>query len=340
MKNITAAIIGAGAIHGCHAAAIQQHAGATLRAIVDTDEARGRRLAQQYGCLWFADYRRMLADSQVDVVHICTPHACHRQMIIQALAAGKHVFSEKPVALNAGEVRQIMQALASATTRLGICYQNRFNPTSERMKALLAAGELGAMLSIKAQLTWSRNQQYYALSPWRGRLATEGGSLLINQAIHTLDLMQWFAGGVRQIKGMVDSSFLADATQAEDTAVANMVMTNGARGLFYATNCYTTDSPLMMEVHCERGLLQLQDNSLWLQVDGQRSLLCSDQLPDRAIKSYWGDSHRRAIEQFYQAIADPGIQVAVDLAQAEVSLQMVTAIYHSAQLRRWVSLTE
>lgn len=338
MKTIQAAIVGCGAIHTLHVEAIHAAPACQLRAIVDTDPVKGRELASRYGCNYYADYREMLRDSVIDVVHICAPHAAHKAMIIAALAAGKHVFTEKPVALNPGEAKEIKQALETATTQLGVCYQNRLNPTSQKIKSLLDQGAYGGMLSIKTVLSWHRTPDYYAQSPWRGKFATEGGSLLINQAIHTLDLMQWFSGGVKSLKGVVESSFLHDATEAEDTAIANMVMANGARGLFYATNCNTTDSPLLLEIHCEKGLLQLHHNSLWFSSGDDKVLLASDDVDRKNQKCYWGRSHRQAIDNFYAALYRTTHHHYVDIYQAEISLRMVEAIYQSSMSRNWITI--
>ena len=338
MKTTQAAVVGCGAIHTLHVEAIQANPACHLRAIVDTDSVKGHALAERYGCRYYADYREMLCDAEIDVVHICTPHFAHKEMIIAALATGKHVFTEKPVALNPGEVKEITNALASATTQLGVCYQNRLNPSSQKIKALLESNAYGKVLSIKAVLTWNRPHDYYAQSPWRGRFATEGGSLLINQAIHTLDLMQWFAGGVSALKGVVESSFLSAATEAEDTAIANMELANGARGIFYATNCNTTDSPLLLEIHCERGLLQLHHNHLWVIAGEHKELLASDELPDAAQKCYWGSSHQQAIHNFYHSLESPNNRHYVDIHQAEISLRMVEAIYQSSITRDWIDI--
>ena len=337
-RTTQAAVVGCGAIHTLHVEAIQANPASQLRAIVDIDPAKGHELAERYGCHYYADYREMLCDPQIDVVHICTPHFAHKEMIIAALAAGKHVFTEKPVALNPGEVKEIKNALASATTQLGICYQNRLNPSSQKIKALLESHAYGKVLGIKAVLTWNRTHDYYAQSPWRGHFASEGGSLLINQAIHTLDLMQWLAGGVTSLKGVVESSFLGAATEAEDTAIANMELANGARGIFYATNCNTTDSPLLLEIHCENGLLQLHHNNLWFIADEKKELLASDELPDAAQKCYWGSSHQQAISNFYHAIKNTHSLNYVDIHQAEISLRMVEAIYQSSITRNWIDI--
>lgn len=340
MKVTQAAVVGGGAIHTLHVEAIQSNPACKLRAIVETDAVKGHSLAERYGCHYYADFREMLCDNTIDVVHVCTPHFAHKEIIISALNAGKHVFTEKPVALNPAEISEIKNALTISTAQLGVCYQNRLNPSSQKIKALLESKAYGKVLSIKAVLTWSRSHNYYAQSPWRGSFATEGGSLLINQAIHTLDLMQWFAGGVKSIKGVVESSFLSDVTQAEDTAIANMELANGARGIFYATNCNTTDSPLLLDIHCENGLLQLHHNNLWFISGKEKELLISDHIPDKDQKCYWGNSHQQAINNFYSDLKKEGIRNYVDIQQAEISLRMVEAIYQSSLTRNWITLPQ
>lgn len=338
MRILNTAIIGGGAIHGCHVNALRQIPNVALRALADSDSVKGVKLAKAYQCRFYQDYREMLLDDAIDVVHICTPHVEHKNMILAALAAGKHVFCEKPVGMNSHELNDITRAAENAPGRLGVCYQNRLNPTSLRIQQELMNGELGKMLSIRAVLTWSRSGAYYTDSPWRGRLATEGGSLLINQAIHTLDLMQWFAGGVTRLKGVVDSGELADITEGEDSAMATLHFSNGARGLFYASNCYTTDSPLLLEIHCERGTLLLNDNALWRITPGECLKLISDAPPDGSAKNYWGRGHQQAIRRFYQAITQPDSVDYTDIHEAGKSLILVEAIYRSSQLRQWVEI--
>ena len=338
MKTLNAAIIGGGAIHRCHVNALRHMPGVTLRALVDVDSENGLKLAMEYHCRFYQDYREMLLDDEINVVHICTPHFEHKNMILAALAAGKHVFCEKPVGMNAREVADVIGAVQHAPGLLGVCYQNRLNPTSLRIRQELAEGALGPMLGIKAILTWSRSGGYYTDSPWRGRYATEGGSLLINQAIHTLDLMQWFAGGVTQVKGVVDNGELAGVTEAEDSAMATLHFTNGARGLFYASNAYTTDSPLLMEIQCEHATLQLSDNALWRIRNGERIKLVSDASPNDATKRYWGLGHQHAISRFYASICDPAKADYIDIREAEKSLNIVEAIYHSSQIRQWIAI--
>lgn len=339
MRNIHAAIIGCGAIYRSHLAALRQIPGVTLRAVADIDRSRGEKAAADIGCRYYPDYREMLRDPDIKVVHICTPHHLHRPMIVDALARGKQVFCEKPAAMNGTEIALIRAAADAAAIAPAFCYQNRYNPSSQAIRQQLALGELGRMLSIRAVLTWSRSSDYYTASGWRGKFATEGGSLLINQAIHTLDLMQWFAGGVAELKGTTDSSFLAQATEAEDSAMVSFRFRNGARGLFYGSNGHSTDAPLLLEIDCEGGSLLLQDNTLWLQRGTGRQQLACDTVNDSDGKGYWGKGHRDAIAHYYAALRDPAQNNTIDLTAAARSLEIVEAIYRSSQLRQWVTVS-
>ncbi|EPQ0974323.1 Gfo/Idh/MocA family protein [Citrobacter farmeri] len=338
MNTVNAAIIGGGAIHAIHAEALQQLPNVRLRAIAETDINKGRQLSALYDCHFYHDYREMLWDDTIDVVHICTPHYLHKPMILAALAAGKHVLCEKPAVMHTLDVAEVETALAHARGKLGICYQNRFNPTSLAIKHQLQEGALGKMLAIKAVLTWSRSGSYYTASPWRGKAATEGGCLLINQAIHTLDLMQWFAEGVTRVKGVVDSTWLAGTIDGEDSAMATFAFRNGARGLFYASNCHSANSPLQLEIHGEKGTLLLEGSELWRIHAETRQKLASDAAPDGSGKSYWGVGHHEAIRQFYDALHHPTAGSVCSIHEAAKSLQIVDAIYRSSQLRTWINL--
>jgi len=338
MDRLNVAIVGAGAIHGCHVTALQHIPDVSLCALVDIDAKKGAPLARRYGCGFYTDYREMLLDPRIDAVHICTPHHLHREMIIAALAAGKQVFSEKPVGLSLADVAMIREAAARASGLLGVCYQNRYNPTSQAIRAQLADGIIGALRGMKASLTWSRDKNYYTPGGWRGRFASEGGSLLINQAIHTLDLMQWFAGGVTRVKGVVDSTVLSGIIETEDSAMAMLEFTGGAYGVFHATTCYSTDAALFLEIDGENGRLRLEENQLWRVTDKDRTLLACDMPPTGEARNYWGDGHRRAIQQFYASVRGPARSEHTSLEAAARSLAIVDAIYRSSQIRQWISL--
>lgn len=290
MKTRHVAIIGGGAIHTCHVEALRHLPNVALRALVDIDGDKGSRLAATYGCQFYQDYREMLLDDTIDVVHICTPHYLHKPMILAALAAGKQVFCEKPMVMNPQEVAEIQAAADAAGRHVGICYQNRLNPTS--------------------------------------------------LAIHTLDLMQWFGEGVSRLKGVVDSTLLEDEIETEDSAMATMSFNNGARGLFYASNCHASDSPLLLELEFEHGTLRLSDNALWQICGDEHTKLASDASPDGVGKSYWGIGHQQAIHHFYQGLDNNNPENYCGIHEAAKSLRIVNAIYQSSLLRKWVNIIE
>jgi predicted dehydrogenase len=202
---------------------------------------------------------------------------------------------------------------------------------------MLASGVIGNMLSIKAVLTWSRGGAYYTDSPWRGRFSTEGRQ----PAYQSGDPHPGSDAVVRRRHSRAQrcggQPFLTDVTENEDTAMASMKLANGARGLFYASNGHSTDSPLLLEIHCEKGLLQLHHNTLWLIEGETRTLLVNDLSPAGNTKSYWGDSHRQAIINFTHSVQYPEDKNYTSLADAEISLNMVEAIYRSSQLRQWIN---
>ncbi len=187
------AIIGIGNIAPIHAAAIRGVSG-ELVAVATRDEGRGRAFAEQHGGTWYGDYQQLLDDAHPDVVAICTPHDLHEPMTRAAARAGVHVLCEKPMARNVGECDAMIAACAQAGVTLGVTFQGRFEPLSTRLKAALDGGRLGRLLWSSANTLWHRTDAYYRSGPWRGSWAHEGGGVLINQAIHAIDLLIWLGG--------------------------------------------------------------------------------------------------------------------------------------------------
>lgn len=191
MKKLNSAIIGCGSIHTVHAEALVSSAHANLYAVCDIDEARASNSAEKYNCRAFSDYHEMLNDSNIDVVHICTPHYLHAPMAIAAMKSGKHVLCEKPIATSTGDAEEMIRVSRETGKKLGICFQNRYNTTSQKIKDTLVSGKAGKILGAKAFVTWHRDKSYYDSGEWRGTWEKEGGGVLImgdgdNYSIHGL----------------------------------------------------------------------------------------------------------------------------------------------------------
>ncbi|WP_040949981.1 Gfo/Idh/MocA family protein [Gorillibacterium massiliense] len=332
MTKRKAVVIGCGAIGPIHAAAIVRSADAELYGVCDIVEARAATLAEQYQCRTFTAYEDVLADPAIDSVHICTPHYLHAEMAIHAARAGKHIVLEKPIALNLVEARTIKAVVKETGVACCTVLQNRLNPSVEKAKEWIAAGKLGNMLGIKGFLTWRRTAEYYHSEAWRGKWATEGGGLLINQALHMLDLMSYLGGEITATKGNIDTRVLQDCIEVEDTADATLYYKDGKTGLFFATNGHSQDSPFFIEMHMEKGIIRYMDNQLTVRTDSGSDLLATDEKTVLG-KAYWGSGHALQIGSFYRSLAEGGCNYP-GLEDAAASLGLLLAIYKSSKTRK------
>lgn len=334
MDRLGAAIIGCGNIHKVHAEAIKNSEYADLIAVVDIDEQKAKSSAELYDCRYYIDYKEMLKDKNISVVHICTPHYLHVPMAIEAIKAGKHVLTEKPVGMNVKEINEMVETADKYGKFVGAAFQNRFRDNSVKAKEILENGQLGDIKAIKAFVTWHRDGAYYTKSDWRGKYATEGGGVMINQAIHTIDLMQWLVGEVESIKGHIDTRVLEKVIEVEDTAEATLFYKNGAVGIFYATNCYSINSGVEIEIVCSDGILKINDDELILSKAGINTTLISnmkEQNSEKIYKSYWGNNHNKLIAQFYNCILS-GKKAGYTSAKDGIpSIKIIEAIYKSSK---------
>jgi UDP-N-acetyl-2-amino-2-deoxyglucuronate dehydrogenase len=324
------AIIGCGAIAPLHAEALQSCELTSLSVVMDIDQERAVSTAKKFNCDFETDYTALLAREDIHVIHICTPHYLHASMAIEALKAGKHVLLEKPVALSREEAHEMQQVAEKHGVQIGVVYQNRYNPSSQIIKDYLERDALGKLMGIRAILTWKRDKAYYSSAEWRGKWNTEGGALLINQAIHTLDLMQWFGGEPVEVKGAAANHTLEGIIEAEDTAHAVMTFAGGGRGIFFGTNAHIVSSPLQMEIHCEQGTLRIYKDRLYLDHEGTETLLCGPPAAPATGKIAWGASHGHCINDFYSHL-EQGKLYPVNALEASKSLGIVLDIYKQSQ---------
>lgn len=330
MTTLGAAIIGCGAIYPLHAKAISAITDVNLLTVVDIDADKAKQAGIEYACHVTDDYREILNDNRIDVVHLCTPHYLHAEMAVELLHAGKHVLTEKPISVDLPSAKLMLDAAEKSSGQLGVVFQNRYNDASSYIKKTIDSGALGKLLCMKGIVTWHRNESYYRDSNWRGRWSTEGGGVLINQTIHTLDLLQWFGGEITSVKGSITTDVLEDVIEVEDTAHACIDFATNVRGLFYGTNAYLENSPVELELVFEKGTLTLRRDYLYLWKDGKESLVCQPIFSPTEGKSYWGTGHKRLIEDFYDHIFS-GRKFWLDGSEGIKALELVKAIYSSSQ---------
>lgn len=298
-----AAVIGCGDVSVVHFDAIEGMSDVDLVAVCDADPERLATATTAAAVPGFLDYLELFARVRPDVVHICTPHHLHASIAIAALERGINVVLEKPLAHTRAEGQRLVEVAERSSAKIAVCFQNRYNAPVQAARELLASGDLGAVLGGSATVVWQRSAEYYRDRPWRGKWATAGGGLLMNQAIHTLDLLQWLVGDVVGVRGSAATHYLHEAIEVEDTAEMVLDHANGARSVFYATLANVVNAPVTLDIVTEGATLSLRKELTVDYADGR-----VDTVRERATASggraYWGISHALLIEDFYARIDD------------------------------------
>jgi len=228
-------VVGCGGVSWNHLSAYAAAEGAEVVAVCDVDLARARAAAEEWGVpAAFGSVEDLLAHG-VDAVSVCTPHPTHEAVVLAAAAAGVHVLCEKPIATDLASAERMVRACDDAGVVLSVVLQRRFWPAAQRIHAALTSGEFGTPILGECTAILERDTAYYASASWRGSWADDGGGVLMTQAIHHLDLLQWLMGDVAEVYGRVATYRHGDDIEVEDSAVATLVFTSGAMATVQAT---------------------------------------------------------------------------------------------------------
>lgn len=321
----TAAVIGCGDISTVHFEALSALENAELVAVCDTDPERLAAAAAAHGVPGYADYLDMLQEVRPDVVHVCTPHHLHASVAADCLERGVNVIVEKPLAHTLEEGQRLIEVAERSPARIGVCFQNRYNATSQAMHELLDGGTLGQVVGASATVMWHRDGSYYRNRPWRGTWAEGGGGLMMNQAIHTVDLLQWLVGDVAKVEGRASTRSLGGVIEVEDTAEFVAEHVNGARSVFYATLANAVNAPVTLDIVTEKATLSLRGDLTVSYADGTVEVI-QERVAETGGRSYWGVSHQLLIADFYATLGEPG-QFWINPAEAAKSLGIIKNIY-------------
>ncbi|MDD4808188.1 MAG: Gfo/Idh/MocA family oxidoreductase [Oscillospiraceae bacterium] len=242
MAKLRFMLIGCGRISKNHiAAAAANKDTMTLAVVCDVVRARAEEKAAMlkeqagYEPLIYTDYKKALQEQEIDVCAIATESGFHAQIALECMAHGKHVLTEKPMALSTADAEKMISTAEAKGLTLGVCHQNRFNAPIQQLHAALDAGRFGKLVSGTARILWNRNMSYYQQAPWRGTWAQDGGTLM-NQCIHNIDLLQWSLGGEPDTVMAMTGNYLRDI-QAEDFGAVLIRFKNGAIGIVEGTAC-------------------------------------------------------------------------------------------------------
>lgn len=342
------AIAGCGNISRAHIESIKEIPGAALRAVWSQTFERAAQVAAREGCDAARTLEELCHRDDVDAVIICTPSGFHLEPALAAIQAGKHVLIEKPLEVTEERCRAIIDAAEQYGVKVGVVFQSRFAPANQAVYEAANSGKFGRLVMGNAYVKWFRDQTYYDSGAWRGTWQLDGGGALMNQAIHTVDLLLWTMGPVESVAA--HSALLAhDRIEVEDTLVATLKFQSGALGSIEATTSIWPGYPKKIEIHGDQGGAILADDAVVAWYQGGATEPDEEVLKQLGPKGSTGTSrepmamsfelHRRQIENFISAVRH-GTPLAINGQQGLLSVQLVRAIYHSAQTGEVVKLGE
>lgn len=328
-----AGFIGAGNITETHIRAALATGDIQIAAIYGANGAKAARLAETYGGTSYGDFDAFLAHRPMDVVVIGSPSGCHADEGIAAAERGLHVLTEKPIDISTERTDEMIRAARRAGVKLGVIFQDRLKPDILRLKRWIESGKLGRPILVEAAVKWYRPPEYYTKSKWRGTLALDGGGALMNQGIHTVDLLLYLLGDVARVQA-VTATTLHDI-ESEDTCVATLEFANGVVGVLHATTAAYPGYPRRVEITGSEGTVRLEHDrivsaDLRNPVAEQREETPTDQNASASspvVSDVRG--HQRIIEDFVQSIRT-GRNPVCDGEEGRRSLALVEAIYRAA----------
>jgi len=299
----SAAVVGIGDISALHLDAIGQISTIDLVGVCDVDPERAERAGQTHGVPWFTDHRDLLAAVSPDVVHITTPHNQHVPVALDALEAGSHVLTEKPIGHSVAEGQRLVDAAAHTSLKVGVNFQNRYNPSAVAIREVVDSGRLGPIVGARGAVWWFRPAAYYDRAPWRGQWNGSGGGVLINQAIHTLDLLLWYLGRATRVTGVASNLSLPGVIEVEDTATVLIDHSSGVRSTFFATNAHHENADVELEISGRDGSVSLAGGTVRLTDSTGTQVIATDEQAT-GQRSYWGRGHSMLIEDFHARLGE------------------------------------
>ena len=297
-------IIGCGRISVMHLSAIEKIEGIKLVACCDIKKDRADSVAKKYGIKAYNDYEEMLEKERLDAVHLCLPHYIHSKVAIAAFNQGVNVLTEKPMDIDYESAEKAVRIAKEKGLKFGVISQCRYNNSAKLVKNAIESGKLGKIISARSTLTWKRDDEYYSESDWKGTWDKEGGGVVIDQAIHSIDLVNWIVNSEVESISCSMANRGHSIVKVEDSAEGLITYKNGVRYGFYCMNNYGVDEPIEIKLYCEKGRVTFNyDDAVIEYNDGRKEEAHQDMVESvEGGKDYWGFQHVRQIEQYYKAI--------------------------------------
>ena len=338
-RKVKYGIIGTGAIAKMHAEALAVLENAELYMVFDTVLERGRAFAQKYNCL-YADSLEELLASEIEAVTIATPSGLHGSCAIPAALAGKHILCEKPLEVTVSKANDMIRICETHNVRLSAVFQSRFSESVKLIKNAVDQGRFGQHVLGSASVRWYRSPEYYANAGWRGTWELDGGGALMNQGIHTVDLLLYFNGDPREVTGRF-TRVKHKGIEVEDTVVAMVQFKNGSLGTIEASTACAPGFPRRVELSGTGGSVVLEGDEI------TRWSFVEEQPEDEQIRKSGGhvnvvgdgagdpmnissEGHRRQLHELTDAILG-GRHLTAPGSEGKRAVELICAVYESAR---------
>ena len=341
-KGFGFGIVGCGMVADFHAQALSAMKGGHLACVYSRSKANANRVARKHGCAAYTNYEAFLSHPGLDIVSIATPSGTHLEPAVKAAGAGKHVVCEKPLEVTLERIDKMIAACKANKVMLAGIFQRRFNAASQVFKKAVESGRLGRIILADAYIKWYRTQKYYDSGAWRGTWKLDGGGAMMNQSIHTIDLLYYLNGEVTSVCAFADRT-IHKRIEVEDNAVAILKFKNGSVGVIEgSTACYSpTGHPAEVHLCGSEGSIFMRDNSfaVWdfkkstpqdKKIMGTLGALAggkSEGATDPAAMTHV--QHQMNFEAMVRALKK-GTQPLVDGKEGRKSVEIILAIYRSA----------
>ena len=317
-------VVGCGVISGNHIPSLQRLDEVEISALCDVDTAKAEARKAQFGLdsAVYADYVTMLDEVKPDAVHILTPHYLHTDMTLEALKRNVNVLLEKPTCIKEEDIEKLKEAERNSTARVCVSFQTRYNETVQRAMEIVNAD--GGAIAGFGTIVWNRSDEYYASGEWRGKWATEGGGALINQAIHTIDLLCLFLGKPEKIQAHIATMRHAPTVEVEDTCSAIIDFTNGKKANILVTTTSNGQDSTTLHIETKNNVIEIRNADIY--VNSEK--LKVSEVTEYMGKKCYGNSHAVLIEKFYQAI-ESGDEMPISIESSENAVKIILGAYKS-----------
>jgi len=328
-------LIGGGNISETHARAARAIPGVEIAAIHGSNVDKVNKLCREQGGKPYQDLDAFLAHRPMDLVVIGSPTHVHAEQGIAAAKQGLHVLTDKAIDINTERTDALIDVADCAHVKLGVIFQDRTQPEIRQLKEWIHQGLLGTILFVDAKVKWWRPTEYYSDSRWRGASYEGGGGMLINHAIHTLDLLLWLFGDVTKLQASLSTKF--HKVPFEDTATALFEFASGVSGTFLATTAAYPGYPRRVEISGTEGTVILEHDrvvaaNLRNPPPGMKTIAAPDTNPSASspvVSDVRG--HQAVLEDFLKAIKENGRPLC-DGREGRRSLALIEAMYRASKL--------